>query len=761
MFPVDLFFYLDYAEVIGDSPSTLASFNKAVEDMLTGPPLSLSAADDIAGISSSPGSIVTTVTAYNQSVADAIADAAVAGELRLVFGSDVDTLATIPSATTLEPCLFTSCGNGTCSSERGVATCTCNTGFTGEQCEINIDDCPGAGTAGACANGATCVDEVAAYRCECAEGWMGTLCNVDIVDCAADSCANGGTCIEETAGFSCECPPAYEGGRCEEEVNECLSNPCQGGGTCIDEVGGFRCECPSKFLDELCTRTWCDNAPCQNGGTCDPLLQMCICRFGFDAATNCTTVDTAATATSESNSSMVIIIAVAGSCLLIGLVLLMLLVRYKKHHEGSQNLYGSDFKEGESPYDGTWTTSTTKDYNNAMELRTVAWGDGPAKGERKNQSLRGDASLIPVAYARPSSAGAGSGAPHSLRRSIASGSVRLVNTNGQAGMAGFVSEDPDMTHVEELVPAKESKATQVKFLEERLAESEYRAALYQDEFRQASKHKSSATFRAAGMDINRRRNRYQDILPYDDTRVVLDGREENYINASHVNMTVEDQQYWYIAAQAPTERTLEEFWTMIWQQRCELIVMLTLEDEGGRSKCHRYWPETANEDFAVGQLHIRLLRDESNAIYRLRLLEAVEREGGSGAAETSQRRKIWHLQFLDWPDHGVPGTPESFLTLMDEVRVLRYRLCNLKRPPFPTLVHCSAGVGRTGVLILLDLVLARLENGQLPEVAEVLQEIREQRGGMVQTLEQYRFCYEVALLAARQRGAGARSVSAH
>lgn len=333
---------------------------------------------------------------------------------------------------------------------------------------------------------------------------------------------------------------------------------------------------------------------------------------------------------------------------------------------------------------------------------------------------------------------------------------------------------------------------------------------------------------------NVNKNRYRDISPYDSTRVVLINGPNggDYINANHVIMRIptgtpttsppspsphaNEIVNRYIATQGPLQTTSDDFWTMVHEQQCRLIVMLTTVIERGRAKCHKYWPNVGDVIYIGGsgtnsstnaKLKVECVHEdgtEEGVVYRNLALTDMK-------ANTS--RTIRHMQYTSWPDHGVPENPAQFLSFTERVREERSKppppspqpsskssKLSVKSPKdsssksskssspssdkdskestppklvpaadltpatidavvegsagaddVPVVVHCSAGIGRTGVLVLMETALCLMEAGQPVYPLDIVQTMRRQRAMMIQNASQYKFVCESVQMAYTQK----------
>ncbi|KAL1791340.1 Tyrosine-protein phosphatase non-receptor type 21 [Sigmodon hispidus] len=250
----------------------------------------------------------------------------------------------------------------------------------------------------------------------------------------------------------------------------------------------------------------------------------------------------------------------------------------------------------------------------------------------------------------------------------------------------------------------------------------------------------------ARLPENAERNRFQDVLPYDDARVELVPTKENntgYINASHIKVSVSGIEWDYIATQGPLQNTCQDFWQMVWEQGIAIIAMVTAEEEGGREKSFRYWPRLGSRHNTVtyGRFKITTRFRTDSGCYATTGLKMKH-------LLTGQERTVWHLQYTDWPEHGCPEDLKGFLSYLEEIQSVRRHTNSTsepKNPNPPLLVHCSAGVGRTGVVILSEIMIACLEHNEVLDIPRVLDMLRQQRMMLVQTLGQYTFVYRVLI----------------
>ncbi|XP_059389008.1 receptor-type tyrosine-protein phosphatase eta-like isoform X2 [Carassius carassius] len=231
---------------------------------------------------------------------------------------------------------------------------------------------------------------------------------------------------------------------------------------------------------------------------------------------------------------------------------------------------------------------------------------------------------------------------------------------------------------------------------------------------------------------NKAKNRYNNVLPYDSSRVklsVLSSSFDDYINASYMPGYTSKKEF--IAAQGPLPCTVNDFWRLIWEKNVHTIVMLTKCNEQGRVKCEEYWPAETKRFDNLTVINISEVPLED---WTLRDFEVKN-------VKTAESRSVRHFHFTAWPDHGVPETTELLINFR---HLVREHMDQYSRHS-PTLVHCSAGVGRTGTLIAIDRLIFQIEQDGVVDVYGIIHDLRMHRPLMVQTEDQYVFLNQCAM----------------
>ncbi|KAF7655993.1 hypothetical protein LDENG_00047080 [Lucifuga dentata] len=242
------------------------------------------------------------------------------------------------------------------------------------------------------------------------------------------------------------------------------------------------------------------------------------------------------------------------------------------------------------------------------------------------------------------------------------------------------------------------------------------------------------TTEAGALKENIKKNRYKDILPYDQSRVLLSlftsDFDCDYINASFIQGATADRKY--IACQAPLSCTLADFWRMIWQNDVKVIVMACREIEMGKKKCECYWA-ALHQSTSFGPFSVYNGETRHNEDMVVRTLTVTYQQVS---------RTVHHHHFLSWPDHDIPYETAGVLSLLEQVRNTQGTHTS------PVLVHCSAGCGRTGVICALDYIHDLLVTEQITadfSIMKVVVDLRRQRPAAVQTKEQYQFIFSAVI----------------
>ncbi|XP_040004096.1 tyrosine-protein phosphatase non-receptor type 4 isoform X2 [Xiphias gladius] len=296
-----------------------------------------------------------------------------------------------------------------------------------------------------------------------------------------------------------------------------------------------------------------------------------------------------------------------------------------------------------------------------------------------------------------------------------------------------VDSEPDFQYIPEKSPQDPAQLDQHALRDSMVALKEgLSSGAILAQFDQLYRKRPGMTMLCAKLPQNVSKNRYRDISPYDATRVILKSTDD-YINANYINMEIPASSLInrYIACQGPLPNTCPDFWQMTWEQGSSMVVMLTTQVERGRVKCHQYWPNP-DSTTTYGNFTVTCHNEEGNSAFLVREMTLVH-------TQSEQQRELTQIQYLAWPDHGVPDDSTDFLDFVALVRTKR------AGQDQPMVVHCSAGIGRTGVLITMETALCLMECGQPVYPLDIVRTMRDQRAMMIQTPSQYRFVCEAIL----------------
>ncbi|CAF0961298.1 unnamed protein product [Adineta steineri] len=237
---------------------------------------------------------------------------------------------------------------------------------------------------------------------------------------------------------------------------------------------------------------------------------------------------------------------------------------------------------------------------------------------------------------------------------------------------------------------------------------------------------------AAREERNLDKSRYRDVIPGEATRVKLqpDGDDKHdFINANYVSGH-NNQEKAYIFTQGPLPTTVKDFWRMIWQENIVIIVMTTNIRETGTMKCFPYWPMDSKEVLNAGLYQIQNEKSEKFDSFVVTTLSLRKKN-------YSENRTIYHAHYLKWPDHGIPSNTKDALLFLDKVEYYR----QLTMTKAPVLLHCSAGIGRTGTFCAIDIGIKRYLEKKIIDIPSTVHKMRTERAGSVQTEDQYLFAY--------------------
>ncbi|EFP02860.1 hypothetical protein GCK72_001984 [Caenorhabditis remanei] len=239
-----------------------------------------------------------------------------------------------------------------------------------------------------------------------------------------------------------------------------------------------------------------------------------------------------------------------------------------------------------------------------------------------------------------------------------------------------------------------------------------------------------------GHETHPEKNRYKDVYCIDDTRVILKWPEDNPNDYIHANWVKINGLNKFICTQGPTEKTIDDFYRLVWQEKAPCVVMLCNIMELGKKKCEQYWPEAVDGSMVLmdGKLTVKIT-EPAREVEQNILLMKISLTDDKGTVHNFE-----HWQWKAWPDRGVPEIPMAVFRLLIRLKTAS-----------PIIVHCSAGIGRTGSIVGLEIALVKFCAGEKVVLKDIVKEIRNQRHGSVQTDAQYLFMHRVLLALAENR----------
>ncbi|XP_060588800.1 receptor-type tyrosine-protein phosphatase kappa-like [Ruditapes philippinarum] len=583
---------------------------------------------------------------------------------------------------------------------------------------------------------------------ECNEGWTGEKCskqcNSKCFKCSKD---NGNSCLlckgnVYSTDCSLACNPAciVQSGKhtCEHASGYCLNG-------CNQSFWGDTCDkpCPGGCKDLKCDR---------NNGTC---TDGCKDKLTGDNCTQTTTTEITTSQTRASShetltegtqmvvqekkdSNELIIGASAGGGVLILILIIVgicLLKRRKKspteessQHEAviteDQNVYAKPMKKTEA-------VEEIQDYIYAQPNKTH---------KLKNPSTR--------EISKPKPMYDNFAIDLDDRKTVSDGTYSTITIDGDLENKTEEETDVDEIELEELdegsskliekevnPPSADLYYNTASLLRTRIQISdllEYtrKKTDYEDEFEKLPKGLTRPCDEALTR-YNRKKNRYNGVYAYDATRVVL--KSKTYINANYIDGHKKSPEY--IASLGPTKDAMnayKDFWEMIWEEKTDKIIMLTNLDESGKMKCEQYWPDQGKTKNYHGY-KVMCIAEIIFSEFTLREFSVV--------VQGSESRKVTQYHYTAWPDRSVPDNVASLIEFRNKVEQSK------SNDACPMVVHCSAGIGRTGTYIALDTLIQEGMNDNYVDIFGRVMALRGQRGHMVQNLEQYIFLHRCLLYA--------------
>ncbi|XP_025108226.1 receptor-type tyrosine-protein phosphatase mu-like isoform X5 [Pomacea canaliculata] len=691
------------------------------------------------------------------------------------------------------------CGNCITSSDCDKTTgrCTsCKAGFNLPYCKECANGWYGTDCSQTCGNcGSNSVCNKTTGRCtscqtgftlplckECSAGYYGENCNQTCGHCLVNTTCdpNNGTCSTGCSegykeGLCNECDVGYYGENCSQLCGHCRQDT-----TCDPDNGTCLVGCSLGFIPGLCTECDagyygknCDQTCgyCLVNTTCDPVNGTCPsgCSDGYRGS-----LCTEAMTSSPTESSKVLVGAVVGAVLavIVAAVVVVIVFMWLRRRQPEGKLSGLLRRKKESPKNEVTLSETTINLSARKGDKPIV----PVKPQRYPKpgeipevsdshiygNLCEDTPTNSQFTSVMTSENTNSTDKNATTRKPVTTKVRTENrqiyenvdlktslpTKSNDSQLKKPSTKPDKEDREVMDPTDEEEEMESIYNTEDIYAS-YRSlgpsSILDDlqkslltslasgklgmefaDFRKDMHHPHEIGLKSE----NRNKNRFKALCAYDHSRVVLrrpkGDTNTDYINASYIKGCSREKAY--IATQGPRSNTVDDLWWMVWQENATQIVMLTKLIEGGKDKCEEYWPSVGTTK-TYGHVTVTALKADTRADFVVRHFVVQSKKGGD-------QRTVSQYHYLVWPDHGVPST----YSLVSFWRYVKARA----QGAIPV-VHCSAGVGRTGTYIALDIAADLRSRGRNVNVKEIVSRLREDRTLMVQTEEQYKFLHEVIL----------------
>ncbi|XP_048238330.1 uncharacterized protein LOC124150363 [Haliotis rufescens] len=575
---------------------------------------------------------------------------------------------------------FCHCYNSSCEPDTGICPGDCRPGWQGDRCDTECNKgAYGEKCNNTCQN-YNCLENSPCHhvtgKCEggCKSGWMGE-------DCSRE-CNNG------TYGETCTniCGNCHGYTACHHVTGKCQFGCGAGwmGSDCREECGRdhYGPGCKKACSERRCNGISSCN---RNNGSCDT---GCLTGWvGDDCGRERSTVTLPSSTTAAS--------ATAGIVLLFLIITVLLVRKWRKRSPPASAKHVGERQHCKS-------RSGNRDTNQVRD-----------KAEREVDADCGDI--------KPS-------LQHDMMAVEENHDPPVIEPDADVDLQDRVYCNVGEVEVGRAVPVSEFEAT-VRRMVERPEKAE-------EEFQRLPAgfihpHQESQ------LPENKGKNRFRGYYPYDYNRVVLhddnSGGGGDYINASYVDGYNTENRY--IAAQGPYRlEIVDNFWGMIWQEECRIVVMVTGLNETGKMKCLRYWPEKGTETY--GDISVTMDTQTRFANYTVTKLSAKHKQA-------AKKLCLVHLHFTSWPDHGVPDT-SALLEFIKKVKVTSGEQTQ------PIIVHCSAGIGRTGTYIAIEGLMEQAKTEGVVDVVSVVSNMRGQRKNMIQTKEQYLFVYKAVAMSLSQ-----------